>query len=97
VLNPSQLHVEGKDQAVRVNLPDKTTTTDYTAPSSGTRAWWSGSAANPNASRTHAVPAQSRVTVTANAWYDIEADYDFLYAEFPTDNGQTLAAGGPTA
>lgn len=94
VLNPSQLHVEGKDQAVRVNLPDKTTTTDYTAPSSGTQAWWSGSADNLNASLTHAVPAQSRVTVTANAWYDIEADYDFLYAEFSTDNGQTWQPAG---
>ena len=89
VLNPAQLQAEGKDQAVRVNLPDKTTTTDYTAPSSGTKAWWTGSADNLNESLTHAVPAQSRVTVTANAWYDIEADYDFLYGEYSTDGGKT--------
>ena len=94
VLNPSQLQVDGKDQAVRVNLPDKTTTTNYTAPASGTNAWWTGSADNLNESLTHAVPAQSRVTVTANAWYDIEADYDFLYGEYSTDGGATWKSAG---
>jgi immune inhibitor A len=94
VLNPAQLQAEGKDQAVRVNLPDKTTTTDYTAPSSGTKAWWTGSEDNLNESLTHAVPAQSRITVTANAWYDIEADYDFLYGEYSTDAGRTWRSAG---
>lgn len=94
VLNPSQLQVEGKDQAVRVNLPDKTTTTNYTVPASGTTAWWTGSADNLNKSLTHAVPAQSRVTVTANAWYDIEADYDYLYGEYSTDGGSTWKSAG---
>lgn len=94
VLNPSQLQVDGKDQAVRVNLPDKTTTTNYTAPASGTTAWWTGSADNLNKSLTHAVPAQSRVTITANAWYDIEANYDFLYGEYSTDGGKTWKSAG---
>lgn len=94
VLNPSQLQVEGKDQAVRVNLPDKTTTTNYTVPASGTTAWWTGSADNLNKSLTHAVPAQSRVTVTANAWYNIEADYDYLYGEYSTDGGSTWKSAG---
>ncbi|WLQ08073.1 immune inhibitor A domain-containing protein [Arthrobacter oryzae] len=94
VLNPSQLQVDGKDQAVRVNLPDKTTTTSYTVPSSGTTAWWTGSADNLNDSLTHAVPAQSRVTVTANAWYDIEANYDYLYGEYSTDGGNTWQSAG---
>ncbi|MBT2597278.1 immune inhibitor A domain-containing protein [Arthrobacter sp. ISL-72] len=94
MLNPSQLQVDGKDQAVRVNLPDKTTTTNYTAPASGTKAWWTGSADNLNESLTHAVPAESRVTVTANAWYDIEAGYDFLYGEYSTDGGATWKSAG---
>ncbi|MDV8147903.1 immune inhibitor A domain-containing protein [Arthrobacter sp. B10-11] len=94
VLNPSQLQIDGKDQAVRVNLPDKTTTTSYTVPSSGTTAWWTGSADNLNDSLTHAVPAQSRVTVTANVWYDIEANYDYLYGEYSTDGGNTWQSAG---
>lgn len=94
VLNPSQLQVEGKKQAVRVNLPDKTTTADYTAPASGSKAWWTGSEDNLNESLTHAVPPQSRVTVTANAWYDIEANYDFLYGEYSTDGGKSWTSAG---
>lgn len=94
VLNPSQLQADGTDQAVKVNLPDKTTTTKYTVPSSGSNAWWTGSADGLNESLTHAVPAQSRVTVTANAWYDIEANYDFLYGEYSTDGGRTWKSAG---
>ena len=29
----------------------------------------------------------AKVTVTASAWYDIEAGYDYLYAEYSTDGG----------
>jgi immune inhibitor A len=94
VLNPSQLQVEGKDQAVRVNLPDKTTTTEYTAAASGTKAWWTGSEDNLNEALTHPVTPQSRVTVTANAWYDIEENYDFLYGEYSTDGGKTWKSAG---
>ena len=34
------------------------------------------------------------MTVTANAWYDIEADYDFLYGEYSTDAGKTWQSAG---
>src|SRR5215204_5640077 len=41
-LNPSQLQVKGKDQAVKINLPEVPKTEDYTTPTSGTHAWWTG-------------------------------------------------------
>ena len=70
--------------------------TTYTTPTSGTHAWWTGSADDLNNTLTRAVPGgASRVTVTANAWYDIEAGYDYLYAEYSTDGGATLDARRP--
>jgi immune inhibitor A len=93
-LNPAQYHVDGKDQAVRVNLPDKPSTKTYTAPASGTKAWWTGSADGLNETLTRSVPAASKVTVSASAWYEIEQDYDFLYGEYSTDGGQSWQRAG---
>ena len=92
-LNPAQYHQDRKDQAVKVNLPDKTVETDYTAPTSGSHAWWTGSADDLNETLTTSVPASSRVTVSANAWYDIEAGYDYLYAEWRTLGGDWQRVG----
>ena len=39
---PRRRRRSGTTQAVVVNLPDKTTSTTYTAPPEGTHAWWSG-------------------------------------------------------
>jgi immune inhibitor A len=93
-LNPAQLQVDGKDQAVRINLPDKTASTTYTTPTSGSHAWWTGSADDLNQSLTRDVPAASRITVSANAWYSIEADYDFLVGEYSVDGGANWAHAG---
>jgi len=93
-LNPAQLQVDGKDQAVRVNLPDITKSTTYTTPTSGSHAWWTGSADDLNESLTHAVPAAARVTVSANAWYSIEADFDFLVGEYSFDGGANWQRAG---
>ena len=94
VLNPAQVQAKGKDQAVRVNLPDKTTSTTYTSPVSGTKAWWTGSADGLNETLTRAVPAAAKVSVSASAWYDIEDGYDFLYAEYSTDGGANWQRAG---
>ncbi|MEV6106858.1 immune inhibitor A domain-containing protein [Streptomyces sp. NPDC051940] len=88
-LNPAQIQAKGKDQAVRINLPDKTATKSYTTPTSGQNAWWTGSADGLNQSLSRSVPASSRVTVTAQAWYSIEADFDYLFAEYSVDGGTT--------
>ncbi|NUT38035.1 MAG: M6 family metalloprotease domain-containing protein [Hamadaea sp.] len=88
-LDPAQDATAANAQAIKVNLPDATTTKAYTTPASGQSAWWTGSADQLNESLSHAVPAASRVTVTAKAWYDIEAGYDYLYGEYSTDGGAT--------
>jgi immune inhibitor A len=94
VLNPSQFHEDGKDQAVRVNLPSVTSTKEYATPTSGQGAWWTGSSDGLNETLTRAVDAASRVTVTAKAWYDIEAGYDFLYGEYSLDGGTSWQRTG---
>ncbi len=88
-LDPAQDANTANAQAIKVDLPAKTTTTSYTTPSSGQYAWWTGSADDLNESLSHAMAAASRVTVTAKAWYDIESGYDFLYGEYSTDGGTT--------
>ena len=82
------------DQAVKVNLPDKTTTLDYTTPPEGTHAWWSGRADNLNNTLTRPVAAAGTVTVTAQSWYSIEQGYDYLYAEYSTDGGNSWTTVG---
>lgn len=77
------------DQAVMVTLPDKTTTVDYTTPPEGTHAWWSGRGDGLQNSLTREVAAASRVTVTAQMFHQIEEDYDYLYAEYSLDGGNT--------
>jgi immune inhibitor A len=92
-LNPAQYHQRGKDQAVKVDLPDKTVTKSYTTVPSGTQAWWTGSADDLNESLTTSVPAASKVNVSADAWYDIEAGYDYLYAEWRKPGGEWQRIG----
>jgi immune inhibitor A len=93
-LDPAQDANAANAQAIKVNLPSKTTSKTYATPPSGQYAWWTGSADHLNESLTHAVPAASRVTVTAKAWYDIESGYDYLYGEYSTDGGSTWARAG---
>ena len=92
-LNPAQFHERGKDQAVKVNLPTKDVTKRYTTVPSGTQAWWTGSADGLNESLTTSVPAGTKVSVSADAWYDIEAGFDFLYAEWRKPGGEWQRIG----
>lgn len=96
-LGPAARVSEGTEQAVAVALPDKTTTTEYTTPASGEYAWWTGSADNLNATLTREIDltGYKHATLRANAWYDIEAGYDYLYAETSTDGGATWTRLGP--
>ncbi len=96
-LGPSQHTYDGADQAVKVNLPDKTTTTKYTTPPEGTHAWYSGRGDNYTSTLTRSVDPASRVMVKASSWYQIEAGYDYLYGEYSLDGGDTWQqAGAPT-
>ncbi len=88
-LNPSQFHVSGQDQAVRVDLPNKVTRETFSKPAQGRKAWWTGSADRLNGSYTATVPARRHITVTSSLWWDIEDGYDFLYPEYSLDGGKT--------
>src|SRR5262249_40259792 len=72
-LDPAQNANDPNAQAIKVNLPQGVATSAYTTPTSGQHAWWTGSADNLNESLSHAIPATSKVTVSASAWYDIES------------------------
>ncbi len=82
-----------KSQAVLVHLPDKTTTTEYNTPYSGSNEWWGGSADNLNTTLTREVDLTNATTATlsAKASYEIEEGFDYLYGEVSTDGGATWA------
>ena len=94
VLSPAQDGAAKGYQAIKVNLPNSSRTTDYTTPPEGTHAWWSGRGDDLDNRLTRTVPAGSSVTVSADVWYDIEADYDYLYAEYSEDGGASWTKAG---
>jgi immune inhibitor A len=87
VLGASQNTYKGKDQAIKVNLPRSDRTDTYVTPPEGTHAWWSGRGDDLKNTLTRSIPAGSSVSVSADLWYDIEANYDYLYAEYSVDGG----------
>ncbi|GAA4808111.1 immune inhibitor A domain-containing protein [Nocardioides caeni] len=88
-LSPSQKTMKRHDQAIKVNLPDKTTVRDYTTPPEGEHAWWSGRGDSLVNTLTREVPAAASVEVGADIWHQIEAGYDFLYVEYSLDGGSS--------
>ena len=96
-LNPAARQVDGREQAVIIDVPDEGITTTYTAPAGG-HAWWTTSADDLNTTITRSLDLSgvSGATVKASAWYDIEAGYDYLYGEYSTDGGDTwIQVGAP--
>ncbi len=78
--------------AVVVTLPKQKITKDYNKPNSGEYEWWSGSADNLNVTLARELDltgATSSASLNAKAWYDIEQDFDYLYAEVSTDGGSS--------
>ena len=86
-LGPSQHTYADADQALKVNLPNSSVTNAYTTPVEGSHAWWSGRGDDLSNTLARTVPAASSVTVTAKAWHEIEAGYDYLYAQYSLDGG----------
>ncbi|MFD9127062.1 immune inhibitor A domain-containing protein [Kitasatospora sp. NPDC059571] len=88
LVGPAEYNTK-RPQAVVVDLPKKTVTTEINTPFAGANEWWSGSADDLNVSLVRDVDltGKSAATLTAKAWYDIEQDYDFGYAEVSTDGG----------
>lgn len=81
-------------QALVVDLPKKTVTTTINKPFAGANEWWSGSADDLNVSLTRDVDltGKAKAALSAKAWYDIEQDFDYGYAEVSTDGGANWAA-----
>ncbi|MFJ3790523.1 immune inhibitor A domain-containing protein [Kitasatospora sp. NPDC090091] len=81
-------------QALVVDLPKKTVTTEINTPFAGGNEWWSGSADDLNVSLARDVDltGKTKASLTAKAWYDIEQDFDYGYAEVSTDGGANWTA-----
>ncbi|MFJ7332761.1 immune inhibitor A domain-containing protein [Streptomyces sp. NPDC101110] len=81
-------------QALVVDLPKKAVTTEIVAPAEGKAQWWSGSGDNLKNTLTRSVDltGKSKAQLTLDGWYDIEANYDYLYTEVSTDGGANWTA-----
>jgi immune inhibitor A len=97
-LSPAALQAADQEQALVIDVPDQEVETTYTAPASGASMWWTSSAddLNTTLTRTLDLTGVRSATVTAKAWYDIEAGYDYLYAEYRTAGGDWTQIGAPT-
>ncbi|MEO8510019.1 MAG: immune inhibitor A domain-containing protein [Chloroflexota bacterium] len=97
-LSPAARQVVDQEQAVIIDVPDEAVVNDYTVPAGG-HAWWTSSADDLNTTLTRSLgdlSAFRSVTVTASAWYDIEAGFDYLFAEYSTNGGATwIQIGSP--
>jgi immune inhibitor A len=81
-------------QGLVVSLPDKAVTTEVVAPAQGSTQWWSGSGNDLKNTLTREVDLTGKksAALTLDGWYDIEANYDYLYAEVSTDGGANWTA-----
>jgi immune inhibitor A len=96
-LSPAALQANRQEQALVIDVPDQGIETTYTAPYSGANAWWTSSADDLNTTLTRSLDLTGvrTATVTAKAWYDIEAGYDYLYAEYRPAGGAWTQIGSP--
>ena len=89
-LGPHEYNSE-RPQAVIVTLPRKTVTEEYGDPAAGERMWWSSSGddLSTSMSRTLDLTGATSASVELQARYEIEAGFDYLYAQASTDGGAT--------
>jgi immune inhibitor A len=87
-LSPAARQVDGQEQAVIVDVPDQSVTTNYVTPEGG-HAWWSSSAddLNTTLTRTLDLTGIKSATVSTSAWYNIEDGFDYLHAEYSINGG----------
>ncbi|MDG4859687.1 immune inhibitor A [Streptomyces sp. T-3] len=87
------------DQALVVELPAKPVTTTIVKPAEGAKQWWSGQGDNLKNTLTRGVDltGKSKASLDLSAWWDIEENYDFAYAEVSTDGGANYTALDGTA
>ncbi|AHI00641.1 immune inhibitor A domain-containing protein [Kutzneria albida] len=82
-----------KAQGVVVVLPDKVKTYQYGAPFAGANQWWSTKGDNLDTTmiRELDLTGKTSAKVSLKARYDIEEDFDYLYAQVSTDGGANWA------
>ncbi|MEU5428192.1 immune inhibitor A domain-containing protein [Streptomyces olivoreticuli] len=76
-------------QALVVDLPNKAVRTDVVKPAEGGKQWWGGQGDDLKNTLTRSVDltGKSKAQLDLSGWWDIEANYDYLYAEVSTDGG----------
>ncbi|WP_234018885.1 MULTISPECIES: immune inhibitor A domain-containing protein [unclassified Streptomyces] len=76
-------------QALVVELPKKTVTTNIVQPAQGGKQWWSdyGDDLDNTLSRSVDLTGKTSGSLELDGWYDIEKDYDYLYTQVSTDGG----------
>jgi immune inhibitor A len=81
-------------QALVVTLPEKAVTTTVVTPAQGSAQWWSGSGNDLKNTLTRSVDltGRSSAVLTLDGYYDIEANYDYLYTEVSADGGAKWTA-----
>ncbi|MFE4373574.1 immune inhibitor A domain-containing protein [Streptomyces sp. NPDC056835] len=86
-------------QALIVDLPKKSTTTTVVKPTEGSKQWWSdmGDDLKNTLTRSVDLTGKSAASLELQGWWDIEADYDYLYAEVSTDGGANYTPVDGTA
>jgi immune inhibitor A len=95
-IGPADRDSKTLPQALLVNLPDKTVTTSYNTPHSGSFEWWGGSADGLNTTLSRPIDLTGKTSASVSAWlqYNIEEGYDALYGEASTDGGATWQTVG---
>ncbi|MFE5550003.1 immune inhibitor A domain-containing protein [Streptomyces sp. NPDC056534] len=86
-------------QALVVELPKKTVTTDVVAPAEGATQWWSnmGDDLKNTLTRSVDLTGKTSASLELKGWYDIELGYDYLYTEVSSDGGANWTALDGTA
>lgn len=86
-------------QALVVELPKKAVTTTVVKPAEGAKQWWSdmGDDLSNTLTRPVDLTGKSKAALDLSGWYDIEADYDYLYTEVSDNGGASWTALDGTA
>ncbi|MFE7748089.1 immune inhibitor A domain-containing protein [Streptomyces sp. NPDC057428] len=97
-LGVSEYNTKDK-QALVVELPDKEVTTTVTKPAEGSKQWWSdmGDDLSNTLTRSVDLTGKTSASLDLSGWYDIEADYDYLYTEVSDNGGSSWTALDGTA